>query len=511
MAKILIVDDQALIRQFLTDLLRLNGHDPLQASEGSEALAMVRTERPDLIITDVLMPNIDGYEFVRQLRNDPAIGKTPVIFHTATYDEREAHALAEAGGVVQTLCKPIEPEALLRTINAALNSVQAPSAELGQEFDREHLRLLTDKLHQKVEELEIANLQLRVSEEQYRLLFEHNPLPMWVVDVEGLNFIAVNEAAVAHYGYSREEFLRLTIQDIQPAEDVGEVGQNSSVRKGDGIREGGTWSHRQKGGTMILVEVVTSRITFRNRPARLVLAKDVTEERRITEQVRESAQQLHELTGRLNNIREEERTRIARELHDQLGQSLTAIKMEIAWAIEKLPNGEPVVTQKMRSAIGMVDATVNIVRRLATELRPAVLDLGLTAAIEWQAEEFEERTGMECQVALPAHDVVLDQDKLIAVFRILQEALTNVARHSKATQARIILTEQPRDLVLEVHDNGRGMAADDARRGSLGLLGMRERAVFVGGELTLTSAPGQGTVVTARIPLQPVASAAAAS
>jgi signal transduction histidine kinase len=262
---------------------------------------------------------------------------------------------------------------------------------------------------------------------------------------------------------------------------------------------------------MILVEVVTSPITFRNRPARLVLAKDVTEERRITEQVRESAQQLHELTGRLNNIREEERTRIARELHDQLGQSLTAIKMEIAWAMEKVPLGEPDVTQKLRSAIGMVDSTVNIVRRLATELRPAVLDLGLIAAIEWQAEEFEERTGTECQLALPAHDIVLDQDKLIAVFRILQEALTNVARHSKATQARIILTEQPRDLVLEVHDNGRGMDADEARRGSLGLLGMRERAVFVGGELTLTSSPGHGTVVTARIPLQPLAAAVAAN
>jgi PAS domain S-box-containing protein len=511
MAKILIVDDQALIRQFLSDLLRLNGHDPFEASEGSEALALVRAERPDLIITDVLMPNIDGYEFVRQLRSDPAIGETPVIFHTATYDEKEAHALAEAGGVVQTLCKPIDPEALLKTINDALNSAQVPSAQLGQEFDREHLRLLTDKLHQKVEELEIANLQLRVSEEQYRLLFENNPLPIWVFDDEGLNFIAVNEAAVAHYGYSREEFLHLTIQDIQPAEDMVAVRKSPSLQKGNGSQVAETWRHRKKDGTMILVEVVTSPITFRNRPARLVLAKDVTDERRITEQVRESAEQLHELTGRLNNIREEERTRMARELHDQLGQSLTAIKMEIAWAIEKVPLGEPDVAQKMRSAIGMVDSTVNIVRRLATELRPAVLDLGLIAAIEWQAEEFEERTGTECQLALPAHDIVLDQDKLIAVFRILQEALTNVARHSKATQARIILTEQPRDLVLEVHDNGRGMDADEAKRGSLGLLGMRERAVFVGGELTLTSAPGQGTVVTARIPLQPIATAAGAN
>lgn len=511
MAKILIVDDQALVRQFLTDLLRLNGHDPVAASEGSEALAIVRAERPDLIITDVLMPNIDGYEFVRQLRSDPSIGKTPVIFHTATYDETEARALAEAGGVVRTLCKPIDPEALLKTISAALNSVQAPSAQLGQEFDREHLRLLTDKLHQKVEELEVANRQLRVSEEQYRLLFEHNPLPMWVFDGEGLNFIAVNEAAVAHYGYSREEFLRLTIQDIQPAEEVAAVRKSPSLEKGKGIQEAGTWSHRKKDGTMILVEVVTSPITFRNRPARLVLAQDVTDERRITGQVRESAQQLHELTGRLNSIREEERTRIARELHDQLGQSLTAIRMEIAWAIERLPNAAPEVTQKMRSAIGMVDSTVNIVRRLATELRPPVLDLGLIAAIEWQAEEFKERTGTECRLALPAHDVVLDQDKLIAVFRILQEALTNVARHSEATQARIILTEQAGNLVLEVHDNGRGMDANDAKRGSLGLLGMRERAVFVGGEVTLTSAPGQGTVVTARIPLRPVATAAAAN
>jgi DNA-binding response OmpR family regulator len=170
----------------------------LEASEGNAALVLVQVEHPDLVIADVLMPKMDGYEFVRRLRSNPGSRSTPVMFYTATYNELEARSLADACGVSHILTKPAEPEVLLGVVRAALSAKPYATAVPAVEFEHDHVRLLTDKLHEKVEELEAVNLRLRVSEEQYRLLFEQNPLPMWVFDDEGLNFLAVNDAAVRH-------------------------------------------------------------------------------------------------------------------------------------------------------------------------------------------------------------------------------------------------------------------------------------------------------------------------
>jgi signal transduction histidine kinase len=228
----------------------------------------------------------------------------------------------------------------------------------------------------------------------------------------------------------------------------------------------------------------------------------IDERRRATERLPHaaSANQLHELAGQLHLAREEERKRLARELHDELGQALTAIRLEIAAALSKAPAQDTFFTKKLQSATAIVDSTIRAVRRIATELRPATLELGLIPAIEWQADEFRARTGITCELRLPSQDVVLDDDRLTATFRILQEALTNVTRHSGATKTEIVLEEHHDGLFLEVRDNGRGMTPNPVGKRSLGLLGMRERALFVGGELTIQSTPGAGTLVGARIP-----------
>jgi len=216
-----------------------------------------------------------------------------------------------------------------------------------------------------------------------------------------------------------------------------------------------------------------------------------------------SFEQLRALAARLQHVREEERTNVAREIHDELGQALTSIKIDLAALVEDLPSGTNPAVARAKAVMQVVDDTIQRVRRISTELRPGVLDdLGLVAAVEWAAGEFQKRTGVKCDVSVPAEDELsMDRDRATALFRILQETLTNVARHAKATHVRVRLTNYDHTVTLEVRDNGRGI--DESRllgRQSLGMLGMKERALLLGGELVIESTPGAGTTVIVRIP-----------
>jgi len=213
--------------------------------------------------------------------------------------------------------------------------------------------------------------------------------------------------------------------------------------------------------------------------------------------------QLRALAARLQEVREDERTSIAREIHDDLGQTLTAMNMDLVWLIQRLPGSETPLHGKVNSVRKLVDDAISSVRRIASSLRPGMLDdLGLCAAIEWQTREFQTRTGIECELDLPVKDVVLDDQHTTAVFRIFQETLTNIARHASATRAVVRLKKIRQELVLEVLDNGKGFGNGTAtQKKSLGLLGMKERALILGGLFTICSQPGQGTCVIVRIPL----------
>jgi signal transduction histidine kinase len=218
--------------------------------------------------------------------------------------------------------------------------------------------------------------------------------------------------------------------------------------------------------------------------------------------IEESRGQLQRLTAGLLMAREEERTRIAREIHDTLGQSLTALKMDVGWIGRRLPDDTPATLAKLAAMTALIDETVVTVRRIATELRPGVLDdLGLVAALEWQAQEFEHRTGISCALRASVDDIEADPLLSTAVFRIFQESLTNIARHSGASRVAVTLEHLDPDLILEVHDNGVGIAQADASSGrSIGLVGMRERALLVGGDFSISGAAGAGTAVRVRIP-----------
>jgi signal transduction histidine kinase len=221
---------------------------------------------------------------------------------------------------------------------------------------------------------------------------------------------------------------------------------------------------------------------------------------RKSERLKESEDKLRRLAAHLISVREEERAHIAREIHDELGQVLTGIKMEVGWLQKRLK--EPVLLEKTESMSKLIDSTVQTVRKIATGLRPEMLDdMGLVAAIGWQAKDFQKRTGIRCRVKLPPETTKLDIDVATTAFRIFQEILTNVARHARATRVDIDLGVTDEQVSLDVHDNGVGIAEGDLNgRKSLGLLGMHERALLFGGEVSITGTPGHGTRVAVVIP-----------
>jgi signal transduction histidine kinase len=227
---------------------------------------------------------------------------------------------------------------------------------------------------------------------------------------------------------------------------------------------------------------------------------------RTEQELRQSREGLRTLSARLEHAREEERARLARELHDELGQLLTSFKMDLSWLTSELARapGQPTleIANKLQCMAGLTEVGISTVRQIASELRPPALDhLGLPEALRWEAGMFEQRTGIRCRVHADLADPALDASRATAVFRIVQEALTNVARHAAAGAVRVSLRATPRAIVLEVKDNGRGISADaidDPR--SVGLLGMRERARLAGGSIEITGARGRGTRIIVRVP-----------
>ncbi|MBS1253062.1 MAG: Oxygen sensor histidine kinase NreB [Anaerolineales bacterium] len=235
----------------------------------------------------------------------------------------------------------------------------------------------------------------------------------------------------------------------------------------------------------------------------LVVIRDISDRKAKEDKLRHSREQLRELSARLLSIREEERTRISRAIHDELGQALTGLKMDVAWLQRHLDEDRSTLLHKTKAMSELIDTTIQTVRRISTELRPAILDdMGLVPALEWQLQEFQARTGIQCRLVCTVEETTLDADGCTTAFRILQEALTNVARHAAATQVEAQLEETAGHLTLRVQDNGRGITEreiDDPQ--SIGLLGMRERALSHGGEVEIDGTAGKGTTVTARLPV----------
>jgi two-component system, NarL family, sensor histidine kinase UhpB len=242
-------------------------------------------------------------------------------------------------------------------------------------------------------------------------------------------------------------------------------------------------------------------LQYRSAGPRLVLTlRDVTDRRRAEAALRSSHAQLRQLAHRLDEVREEELTRISREIHDELGHALTALRLDLAWLVPKLRRNREPVRQKAGEVLAQLDDTIDSVRRIAGKLRPPALeDLGLAAAVEALLERLSDQTGIQVQLQASADDVPAGARR--ALYRIVQEALTNVARHSRASRVEVQLRRAPDAIVLEVADDGIGIRPGMLDNpGTLGLVGMRERAAAIGGRFDVASSPATGTRIEVNVP-----------
>ncbi len=340
------------------------------------------------------------------------------------------------------------------------------------------------------------------SEEKYRLLFESNPLPMWMITVPELAIIDVNDSAVRHYGYSREEFLSMNQRDLRPEEDRQKF-IDAATRNMKGINNHGVWKHCKKNGEIIEVEIVTHDLVYEGKSTRLVHGNDVTEKLRAEVELQQMNEQLRQFSAHLQEVREEERKNIAREIHDELGQLLTGIKMDAAWISKKLEPEQKNLLRRTEQMLQLTNNTIESVRRIASELRPGILDdLGLEEAILWQANEFQNKSGIICLTEGSLGDRRFSPVVSIVAFRILQESLTNILRHSRAKTVTVKMNVPNEKLCIEIKDDGKGI--EQKKKGkSLGIMGMKERAAMVHGTLDILSAAGEGTTVKVCIPLKP--------
>jgi two-component system sensor histidine kinase UhpB len=304
-----------------------------------------------------------------------------------------------------------------------------------------------------------------------------------------------------------------------PESDCGVLG----VLKAGGVFKTEEDIFWRKDGSPISVSIVASAIVENGKAvASVVIFQDIGQRKQAERELLESREQLRELTAYLLNVREEERTRIARELHDELGQMLTGVKLDVRWLASGLSDGQPIIVNKIASMSKLIDETLDAMRRVAADLRPVMLDdLGLVAAVEWLTEEFGKRTGLHVNFELDVgqgcntgcscdkENCHLNEEVSIAAFRIVQECLTNVARHAKALHIRVLLKCRDDELVLRVSDDGIGMDTSiERKRNSYGTLGMKERVRNLGGTLNISSAEGGGTSVEVVIPITQARSAA---
>jgi PAS domain S-box-containing protein len=349
---------------------------------------------------------------------------------------------------------------------------------------------------------------MRVSEERFRTLFQAVQVGV-VVSGPKAEVLMCNPAALELLGLSEEELLGTTSYDpkwVTFYEDGSPCPPPEhpilrAIATGQPVRNLLLGVDLPSSGRRVWLLVNALPQTASDGSVSRVICTflDLTDRKRTQEELEGSRDQLRALAARLEYVREEERTTLAREIHDELGSVLTAVKIDLSSLLHNLP---PKKQQVGASIIEQLDGTLHTVRRICTDLRPSILDtLGPVAAIEWAAEEFEARTGIKCHLDLLPEDLSIEPEHGTVLFRIFQETLTNVARHANASELDVRLAKDDGNLLLGVHDNGKGIHEDQIAQGrSLGILGMRERALLVGGELTISGAPGMGTTVLLRIP-----------
>ena len=591
-ARILVVDDAEDIRMLLSYILETADYAVVQAEDGPMALEIVRQEPPDLILLDVMMPGMTGYEVCERLKADEATRAIPVLFITAL-SESEAEARGLEVGAADFITKPISMNVLLARVKTHLalyaqrRSLEgmfrdviefAPDAfiladtqgcivQINARAEQLFGYVRTELIGQPVEVLIPADLreghqqhrngfvqnaeqgmkirsalpclrkdgsvfpgdinlsplktnrgrlymavvrdvserqrqedELREAARYARSLIEASIDPMVMISSHGL-VTDVNAAAERITGLSRSELIGSEAATKFTDPERLYQGFQQVMLEGQVIDYPMTIRHVSGR----LTDVMCNASAYRDRHGAIVgafaSARDVTESLRIQQEISSSRQRLRELAAQSEVAREAQRKHIAREVHDELGQVLTALRMDLSFLGAQDGAHNPELQKKVQAMKALVDRAIQGVRNVATSLRPAALDMGLVPALEWVCSEFAGRTGTACDFHSDQDRIDMDEARAVVLFRIVQESLTNITRYAHASRVDVSIRQQGDVLTLEVRDNGLGFDPVEARqKNSYGLLGMEERALALGGEVEVISAPGQGTRIRVSIP-----------
>lgn len=466
---VLYVDDAEAQRYAVSRVLRNAGFRVVEASTGQQALEMSAIG-PDLIVLDVNLPDISGIAVCKQLKAEERTARIPVLQVSATLVSTEARVAGLEGGADAYLTQPIEPQELIATVRALLR-------------------------------VRTSEEQLWQTQLQYRAFFEANPLPCCVFDLSGLAILAVNTAAVQHYGHSREEFMTLTLRDLFiPEEQDAFLGAlTQATAQTHSLR---SWKQRTKHGKLIDVEMIWAPLELNGKTVRLAILQDITQ-RLVLQAVQHQEEVRRLLLERALQVQEDERRRIARELHDEAGQLLTSLLV----GLRSLNDVRRLVDAKRQAKRlrEIASSAIQELGRLARGLHSSVLDeLGPEAAIRRFVEEFSKTHTIHVDLEINSRDFDgFGRDDQIHLYRIVQEALTNIARHANAKYAHIRFQSSPAELEVTICDNGRGFPGgvqNSSHR--LGIEGMRQRAASLGGTLQVSSPSKGGVLVRVRIPNQ---------
>jgi PAS domain S-box-containing protein len=407
--------------------------------------------------------------------------------------EKTIIALTESGEVNSK-------EVILRCKNGNLRNVLLSCRFIEIEQERYLLTLIHDITERKQ------------VEEKYRSIFENAQEGIFRSTPER-RFVMANQSMARILGYDSPEDLIAGITDIprQLYVDPDNRTKIVGMMKRQGLARSNEVRFYRKDGSIIWVSM-TIMPTHDEKGQVMYyegIVEDITDRKRADEEIRRTEEQMRAFAARLQTVREEERTHIAREIHDELGGALTGMKIDLSRLTKAVGEIKEELLKyfllnQMHNTMKHIDKTIKTVRKIATELRPGILDdLGILAALEWQLNEFQKHTGIRCEWISSLEEIHLDEQETTALFRIFQETLTNIARHADATGVRVQLRKESNTCVLDVEDNGRGITKnniDDKR--SLGLLGMRERTLAFGGRIDVKGQPGRGTKVTVEIPVK---------
>lgn len=499
---ILAVDDTPSSLKILSDMLKEAGYSVRSAIRGELALLSAAHLPPDLVLLDIRMPDVDGFEVCRRLKSQPETRDVPVIFISALSDIDEKVRGFQLGAV-DYVTKPYQREELLARVatHVKLRHMQQQVSAQNEEL-RCYRAQLEELVAQRTAELQESNRRLSLMSFALDQVRE----AAYLIDEKGA-FSYVNQEACRAHGYSAEELRGMNVLAIDP--DISPETLTSIWKR--------IWSegaktfearHRRRDGSIFPAEIHCTAIHFEGRDLILALGRDISERKEAEQRLRESYEQLQELTSRREADREDERRRIAHGLHDELGQRLTALRMGIGTILFHQGGRDAWLNERLEALRLQADEAIRVVRDVATALRPPVLDMGIGAALDWLVEQFRTTTGLACDFSFPDRVCPLPEEASIAIYRIVQEALTNVARHAQAKSVLIAVRHDGSGCQLEIQDDGQGFDLCATRAKSLGLLGMRERAKQLGGELLIDTGPGKGTRLCVRIPRSHLAEAA---